>query len=601
MPAVVTSFALGFLATPAIAADQSQHPASGPAAPLAGFDTHVEQVLHDWNVPGVAVSIVKDGKPVLIKGYGVRDPATGQPMTEDTIFPVGSISKGFTTFSAGLLVDDKKLGFDTPAYTYLKGFTLREPATTVGLTIRDMLSHRSGYPRHDIILFNNSQLKRDELLDRIPYLEPTQPLRTGFQYNNIMFTLAGLTVERVAGTEFESFVSNRIFRPLNMQRTMFGYDRAAKDPNHSGGRIDVDGKPVTVPLYRMTPVLSPAGGIYSNARDLTNWMLVQLGGGRFEDRQIIEAATLAELHRTQIPRNSGGRDPELLPIGYGMGWFTDSYRGHLRLTDPGEIWGSTTIVALLPAKRLGVTVLVNHGASELPELLSLEIMDRFLGVTGKDWVGEGLARKKAGEAVTPSSGNNNSIALAAVAPASHPLVDYAGRYRHPGYGPLDVTLEGGRLVGRFNDEQAPLDHRSYDVFQSKSAAPGSFWQDRRLQFVSDFEGQVSSVQLVAEPALPAVAFVRLPDARLSDPGYLKGLVGTYLLDGDNVAVTLAGNRLSMAFPNGTPGELIPSLGGQFAWSRSRAWRIGFQTDAAGRASSMTLTTASGVYEGKRVN
>lgn len=597
------AFALYLLiVTPAAHAQDParQHDQAAADARLDGFDTLVEETLRQWKVPGVAVSIVKDGRIVLAKGYGVRDPATDHPMTQDTIFPIASMSKAFTSFSAGLLLDEGRLSFDAPVSTYLQGFAMRDPAATVGLTLRDMLSHRSGLPRHDAIYWHNSRLSREGLLARVPHLDPTHPLRAKFQYNNIMFMLAGLAIERRAGMSWEALATERIFQPLDMDRTFFGYERAVADPDHAGGREVVAGKLVNVPLIRNTTLRSPVGGVYSTAGDLANWMLVHLDQGRFNGRQVIQPATLAEMHRTQMPTGATVRDTEYVPVGYGLGWFTDIYRGRQLVQHGGNLPGVSTMVAMLPSEQLGVTVLVNHGASELRDALTRRIMDRFLGEQNKDWLREALARKRARENEEGGARERKGASRVAGARPSHNLGDYAGAYHHPGYGPLTVQLIDDRLVGRYNDDTSSLSHWHYDVFTADTEDVENSWVDGRIQFVSDFAGRVSGVQFALEPTLPPILFARQPEARLSDPAYLQGLAGTYELAGSKVTVRLSGNRLSWTVAGGAPAALVPALGDGFVHERQREVRIAFRTDSTGRATGLTYTDSSGVYEAKRI-
>ena len=595
--------ALCLASAPLAAHAQSSAPTAAPASAeaLSGFDAYVADTLRKWNVPGVAVSVVKDGRILLSKGYGVRDPANGQPMTADTIFPIASMSKAFASFGAGLLVDEGKMSFDAPVGTYLKGFAVRDPAATSGLTLRDMFSHRSGLPRHDAVWYHNAALTRDELLAREAHLDSSQPLRGKFQYNNIMFVLGGLAIDRVAGSDWETFTTQRVFQPLGMDRSFFGYQRALADPNHAGGREVLNGKAVSVPLFKNTPILNPAGGVYSTADDLANWMLVHLSSGQFGGRKIVQPATLADMHSTHMPTGATVRDPEFVPVGYGLGWFTAMYRGRTMVQHGGNLPGVSTLVALLPSERLGVTVLVNHGGSELRDALTRQILDRFLAASGKDWVGEALTRKQAGEAAEVAArGKKGGSRIAGTKP-SHKLGDYAGLYHHPGYGPLTMRVEGGKLVGRYNDDSTALSHWHHDVFDADTSDVENLWLDGRVQFVSDMAGRVSGVQMAIEPALQTALFQRQPDAKLSEAAYLRGLTGTYDLAGSKVTVALAGNRLSWTGAGGQPAALLPALGGEFVHERRRDAQIAFRTDASGRASALTLTDSSGVYEAKRID
>ena len=591
------------LFVPLTSAAQNAPPATSTsadnAAALAGFDELMAETLPKWNVPGVAVSIVKDGQVVLAKGYGVRDPATGQPMTKDTLFPIASMTKAFTSFDVGLLMDEGRVSFDAPVAAYLPGFALKDPAASAGLTLRDMLSHRSGLPRHDAIWYHTAALTREALLARMPFLEPSAPLRAKWQYNNLMFILSGLVVDRVSGGPWENFTAERIFKPLEMTRTTLSPEQAAVDPDHSGGRGILCGKPVNVPLFRNSPILNPAGGIYSCAGDLANWMGVHLTDGTFKGKAIVQPATLAEIHRPQMLTGQTVREPENVPIGYAMGWFNNLYRGHMMVSHGGNLPGSSTIVALLPEQRLGVVVLVNYSGSELRDALPKAIFDRFLGATGKDWLGEALARKNAGEAAEVTARSNKGGSRVPNTQPSHALADYAGDYADPGYGSLTIRLEGDHLVAKYNDDSAPLEHWHYDVFDAATHDVENAWLDGRMQFVTDLAGRISAVQIVLEPAVGPVVFKKQPDAKLSDPAYLQNLAGAYALAGRPVSVSLSGHKLTLLVRGGVPTELLPSLGGEFVNALQLDARIVFQTDATGRATGFTITDTEGVYEAKR--
>jgi len=580
--------------TPATAA-----PSAGAA--LAGFDAFVADTLGKWKVPGVALSVVKDGKVVLSKGYGVRDPATGKPMTNDTIFPIASMSKAFTSFGVGLLVDEGKVSFDAPVGTYLPDFALKDPAASSGLTLRDMLSHRSGMPRHDALWYHNTALTSDKLLGQMAHLESSAPLRAKWQYNNNMYILSGLAIEKVAGKGFEEYLEQRIFAPLDMRRSTFSPTRARADDNHMGGVEVLNGKTANVQMFRNTRLLNPAGGVYSTVNDLTHWMLVHLSDGKFRDKQIIQPATLADMHRTNMVTGATVREPEVVPTGYGLAWFTDIYRGQQMVSHGGNLPGTSTLVTLIPERDLGITVLANHGASELPQAMTRAIIDRFIGVSKQNWTGEALARKQAGEAAEVSARQNKGGSRVAGTRPSHALADYAGSYLDPGYGPLAVSVKSGQLIGKYNDDSAPLTHWHYDVFDAAPAEVENIWLDSRMQFVTDLAGRIAAVQVVMDPNVPPILFKKQPDARLSDPAYLRTFAGTYDFAGIPVTISLAGKKLTYLSKGGVPADLIPSLGGEFVHTRRQDARIAFRTDASGRANAMTFTDTSGVYEAKRID
>lgn len=339
----VAIFLTLFVASPVAAAGQSGNAAQAPSADaraLGGIDALVEKSLKDFQVPGAAISIVKDGRVILSKGYGLRDPVTRAPMTDRTIFPIASISKGFTSLAAEMLVSEGKLSLDVPVSDYLLGFRSKDPTLTLELTLRDMLSHRSGMISYDVLSYRNAGLTREDLLSRLPYLDVTYPIRTRFKYNNTMFALAGLTLERVSGEPFESLIERRILKPLEMNDSFYGYDRAVAAADHTSGVV-ADGKGwKVVPPFRASLGLSPPGGIYSNARDLANWMLFQLDQGQFQGRQIAPASIFPDMRKLHIASTEVSPDPERTPLGYGLGWFIDELRGHRMIQHGGALTGS---------------------------------------------------------------------------------------------------------------------------------------------------------------------------------------------------------------------------------------------------------------------
>jgi len=295
------------------------------------------------------------------------------------------------------------------------------------------------------------------------------------------------------------------------------------------------------------------------------------------------------------------RDPEMVPIGYGLGWFTNMYRGQRMVSHGGNLNGVSTLVALLPDQRLGVTVLVNHGASELRDALTKAILDRFLGATDKDWTAEALARKTASESAEVAARANKGDTRVANTRPSHVLADYAGNYFDPGYGPLTISLRSNQLAGRFNDDSSALSHWHYDVFDASTDDVESIWLDGRVQFVTDLAGRISAAQVVMEPSVTPIVFKKQPDAKLSDPKYLRKLTGTYELGGTPIAISVAGQDLVYLSRGGTPAKLIASLGGEFVHPQRRDARIAFKADNSGRANTMTITDSSGVYEARRID
>lgn len=479
------------------------------AKALAGFDQFIAETIAKWNVPGIAVAIVRDGRVVLSKGYGVRDIDSGAPVTKDTIFPLASVTKSFLSFDVGLLIDEGKLDLDAPIRTYLPTFTLKDSRTSEMLTLRDILSHRSGMPRHDGVWYLNGSLSREDLLSRVPYLDATAPLRTKFQYNNLMYGIASLAVERAAGENWEAFTARRVFDPLGMKRTAISDEWILSDPNHMKGADERDGKLVSMPMPRLSPAARAGGGIYSTVDDLTRWMNLALSGKGPDGKEMIKARTLAELQQPQMLMGSGRVSPEgVLATGWALGWETELYRGERLVSHGGNVPGVSTDVALLPDRNFGVAVLVNR-LSQLPTMIAQTVIDRFLDLAPIDWSGKALeASKRQAESQAKARASARSKRVTGTQP-SHKLADYVGDYADPGYGTIRIRLGQNGLTAQINDEVGPLEHWHYDIFSGMSADPYSLLHGQQLLFTADFDGKISGVQTRMEPTVPPIQFKRV--------------------------------------------------------------------------------------------
>jgi CubicO group peptidase (beta-lactamase class C family) len=321
------------------------------AAKLQGFDAYMEKVLKDWNAPGVGVGVVVGDKLVFAKGYGYRDYGKKLPFTPTTLCPIASNTKLFTAVAAGLLVDEGKLTWDKPIRESVRSIEFYNDQLNDTVTLRDMLSHRTGITRHDSIWYK-SDFTRKQLFERLKYLEPSQPLRQIFLYNNMMFAGAGYIIELQSGKTWEEFVRERIFKPLAMNSTVYTIADLKKQPDH--------GVPYTekrdtseiyeIPYYEETVGVAPAGAIISNIQDMSHWLIALMNDGKYGGKQVLPAdvlsATLAPA--IALPNTMGEARGywELLNAAYGMGRFTASYRGHLLTFHGGDINGFHSQVSL---------------------------------------------------------------------------------------------------------------------------------------------------------------------------------------------------------------------------------------------------------------
>jgi CubicO group peptidase (beta-lactamase class C family) len=574
-------------------------PASAAATAMQGFDAVVDKAMKDFRVPGLAIAVVKDGKVAYARGFGRRDVDKGLPVTPRTLFAIGSCTKAFTTFVMGTLVDEGKLDWDAPLRTYLPGLRMSDPIATESITPRDLVTHRSGLPRHDLAWYN-TRLTGQDVFTRLAHFEPTEPLRARFQYNNMMFMLAGYLVEKVDGRSWEESVRARVLGPLEMTSTNFSVLDSQKSDDFARPYDEQQGKVRVIPFRDITSV-GPAGAINSNAADMARWVAVHAQGGKSRGKAILAPATLAELHAPQMTIGQPSSKKEISPASYAMGWATDTYRGHRRVHHGGAIDGFTADTCLFPDDGLGLVILTNKDSTPLPGLIGRHAADRLLGLKPIDWLAEGLARhNKSLDALKAARKNKDSVRRPGTRPA-HPLEEYAGEYEHPGYGRLDVALKDGKLVATYNGIAATLEHWHYEVFNAPKADNDPALADInwKLQFRTNVQGYVDAVFAPLEPSVKPIVFVRRPDRKLSDPDYLKRFEGRYELAGQTASIQLKGRVLTLQQENAPPVELVPDRDDGFTIKRQTGASIRFNTDPQGGVTGLSLSTDDGVFTATR--
>ncbi len=567
------------------------------AEALEGFDALVEQALEQWHVPGVAVAVVSGGETLYAKGFGYRDLEAQRPMTADTLLPIGSCTKAFTTFVMGTLVDEGKLDWDEPVQTYIPWFKLKDPVATAELTARDMVTHRSGLPRHDMVWYNDQEPTRRELVERLRYLEPSAELRERFQYNNLMYMAAGFLVEEVTGETWEEAVRGRILDPLEMSRTTFADADSQKDDDFAWPYREKDEVVERIP-FREVGNMGPAGAINSSVSEMSRWMIMLLSRGRYKDEQLISGSTLRDIMSPQMVQGVLPVEPEVGPGAYAMGWGVDSYRGHLRLSHAGGIDGFVAQVTLLPNDGLGIVVLSNS-QSPLPRLLALHLMDRLLGEDARDWLGEALAKREQNKKLQVEGEKRLEATRVRRTKPSHDLDAYAGVYANPGYGKLVVEREGKRLAVTYNHIRTPFEHWHYDVFNGLEADDPTF-KDMKIRFHTDVNGNINSASLPLEPLVGDIVFERQPDPSLFDPEHLRRLAGKYELGSQTITITLKGTTLFMVLPGQPMYKLEPAADGSFVLERLNGFRVTFSEPGEGRAEEITIHQPNGLFTAKRI-
>ncbi|MFI4896928.1 MAG: serine hydrolase [Phycisphaerales bacterium JB059] len=566
------------------------------AAELEAFGAWFETAREAWDVPGAAVCVVRGDEIVFSRGFGLRDREAGLGADEETLFGIGSCTKAFTTMLLGQLVEEGAIDWDDRVQEHLPEFALKERDRAAGMTVRDLVTHRSGLPRHDLAWYGNPEASRDELLAMMRHHEATAPIRSVWQYNNLMYMAAGMVVERVTGKSWEENIRERIFEPLGMERANTRIEALVSDPNHAKAYADFDGELRRVEYRRITAV-GPAGSINASVEEMGAWMIAQLNGGAFGETRLVEEGQVAMMHRPQMLM-PGGEGGVVTGLGSGLGWVVDLYRGHRRVHHSGGIDGFSTTVTLVPEDRLGIAVLTN-ASTGLAGVAAQHALDRLLGLEPQDWSGQSLAQIAQMKAQGKVAEASMEEARVADAPASHELGAYAGRYEHPGYGVIEVSLEDGALVAHVNRMEAPLEHWHYDVFRFGDS-DDRVLRHQMVRFETALDGSIEGVRWAVEPSTEGVLFARR-DRYRAEAGALEACAGVYNIMGvQRARVSVRGDHLEVRLPGQPVHVLIPSGPDEFEIKGLSGYRVEFNRDESGGVEALTFRQPNGVFRGERV-
>ncbi len=565
---------------------------------LVGFEKFVDAELKKWNVPGIAITVVKDGKVIMKRGFGLRDIEKNLPMTQFTVQPIASVTKSFTVASLASLVRAGKLSWDRPVREYLHDFKMYNDYTTLNATPRDLLTHRTGLPRHDSSWYN-ATATREELYKRIQYLEPSAQLRATMQYNNFMYMTAGYMGGKVAGSDWESLVRTNIFAPLGMFNSTFSIDDMQKAQHVAKGyKWDEKEQPTEIP-YRGITAMGPTGSINSNMEDMSRYLRLYLGRGEFEGKTILNAADIVEMTNPQMVMADARRYEEIAATQYGMGFFLTHYRGERLVHHGGNMPGASSLLSFMPQKNIGVFTTANLSGSSLPSIVTYAIYDRLLGLKPVDWSGRFWDNKEKAKASEHSAKKQNLSPQKTGTKPAHALSAYAGRYHHPGYGTVQFSDSGAQLTGRLNDLSSPFAHYHYDVF----VAPNDKLNDMantKVQFITDLDGDVSAVHIGLEPSVKPIAFTRQPYAHFRDVKFLQKFAGEYQLGNTTIIIGLRDDAvLTLATPGQPTRELVGIRGQRFNVKTSNGFSIEFTSDKTGKIDQAAFYQPNGNFVATR--
>ena len=513
----VSFFALvlfSFLLAPSALAFQKNVPSTKEAE----IDAFVRKVMAQFEVPGLSLSIVKDGKPVLAKGYGASSLETGAKVDDHTLFGIASNTKAFTATALGMLEEEGLLGWDEPVIDYLPSFRMSDPFVTEEMTIRDLLVHRSGLGlgAGDLMWWPPSDYDRKEIVRRLRYLPLETSFRSAYAYDNVLYSVAGEVIEAISGQTWEDFVQERILDRIGMTESNVLHSAAGHGANSATPHAPVDGVVKVISAFASDNT-NPAGGINANAVDIAKWMIVQLDSGRVsldtqsDPSRLFSRRTTQELWSIVTPKPIS-EPPSYLKAtrtnfyGYGLGFNVQDYRGRKMVTHTGGLPGFVSRIAMIPDTKLGIAVFTNQESGYAFNAIVNYILDAYLEAQDTDWLEAYTISANASAAWVAAIEAQSAGSRNAESKPSLPLPDYAATYTDVWYGDVAVMENEGTLRMQFTHTPSlvgNLEHWQYDTFLVR-------WDDRELRadafitFTLGPDGRIESAKMAA--ASPLVDF-----------------------------------------------------------------------------------------------
>ncbi len=593
------------LSLPAITQKKGTNP---PPDRFAGLDTAFERILKEWHAAGFAVAVVEKDRIVYAKGFGYRDDEKKVPVTPNTLFAIGSCTKAFTSSMLGLLQKAGKVDIDKPVRNYLPELKFYNDAMNGAVILRDLMSHRTGLPRHDYSWYGFSSSSRDSLVKRIQFMEPSYPVREKWQYNNFMFLLQGSVVEKVTGKSWEENIREHIFKPLNMNHSNFSIPELQKSVEPAlGYGLKKDSILKKLDYYPIG-AMGPAGSINSSVTEMANWVITWINGGKFEGKEILPASYVTDAMSSQMVVSSGlptKEKPDIQFANYGLGWGLSSYKGHYRVEHGGNIDGFSASTCFFPSDSIGIIVLANQNGSSVPSIVRNMIADRMLKLPYFDWHADiKKSSEKAKAAAKEAEKTRSSNRKTGTSP-SHPIRDYEGIYQHPGYGSFDVYAARDSLFAKLGKDKLWLRHYHYDVFEPFASDPldgidTAVKSPLRLHFQMSDAGEINAVTFALEPTLPPLKFTRTPKTKEISKQDMQKFVGEYDLNGVTSKIYLKDDKMLYLFVPGQPEyELVAQETNKFGIKIATGYYLQFEVNEKNEVTALTFMQPNGNFRANK--
>ena len=564
------------------------------------LDTKLKALQEATQTVGFSVAVVKGNEVIYSKGFGYRDLENKIPADENTLYAIGSSSKAFTVALLGIMEEEKGLKFTDSPKKYLPELEFYTNELNNQVTILDMISHRTGLPRHDLSWYLFPTADKDSLLARVKYQEPFAGIRQQWYYNNFMYLAQGLITEKLTGKSWEENIRERFFKPLNMTTSNVSIQELQDQSNRSKGYELKEYTTNKVMPYYDIAAISPAGSINSSVKEMANWVSLWLNEGKYGETQVLPKSYVAKAINPLMLAGEGIAEiqfPDQHLNSYGYAWFTSSYKGHYRLEHGGNIDGFSANVSFFPTDSIGIVVLTNQNGSALPGLVRNTISDEILGLEKTDWTSYYKEKiDKIKEQQKEAKAEKKSSTIPTTGP-SHSLIEYTGKYNHPGYGTFTIEYKNDSLWAQFPRERAYLKHMHYDIFEAISV------QDNKVDttsegglnfnFRSSDLGDIESASLKLEPTLDPLSFKRTPAEATVSAEILESYVGTYALGGTEMNVFMKEEKLTLFVP-GQPEYTLTATGeNEFIILGLTGYKVRFEEKEG--AATMLLIQPNGTF------
>ncbi len=589
----------------ATAAPAQKKKGAGPPD-FSGLDTAFARVLKEWHAAGFAVAVVKKDQVIFSLGKGWRDVERKLPVTPQTVFAIGSCTKAFTASLIGQLGQEGLVSLDQPVRTYLPELRFFSEDLTEHVTLRDLMCHRTGLPRHDLSWYYFRTPSRDSLLQRIAYMEPTAGLRQKWQYNNFMFLLQGMVAERLRHQSWEDLIRSRFFQPLGMTHSCLSIEELQRSAEPAVGyEVGPDSLPLKMNYYPIG-AMGPAGSINSTVEDMAQWLMTWIAQGKYQGKEILPAGYVTEAMSPQmvIPGGLPSREsPDLYFANYGFGWFLSSYRGHYRVEHGGNIDGFSASVCFFPSDSLGIVVLSNQNNSQVPSVVRNLLADRLLHLPYIDW--QTRLKSAYNQAVNQGrEAQQSKVSPGMPAPATHKPEEYEGSFRHAAYGTAEVYRNGDSLMLRMGTFRFWLRHDRYDLYtlypREGAGGPDTSNSLGVAQFNMNSSGEITSLSLPLEPTLAPLLFQRVPGALAADRSRFPAYAGEYTLSSVVIRVTVSpDSTLHLAVPGQPEYELVPEGRDRFMIRNLSGFFIQFERNDQGEIIDLLSIQPNGTFKAIR--